>query len=231
MIKPRKLLPFSLLTAISLLCSNASGAVSYLLVQGPFDPSNAVMTFQWKVIYDTGSITTGLDLLKKVFGNPVANGTYDDNFGGTYNYFKSGNSTTGAAFMDFGGGSLFTESITLSGKKVAMDPGYDPGWNYYAAGGTGSNHAGGTYDPSSWAYSDDGITTRSVADGSYDGWVYGGTFPAATIVGSLFTPTAAHFAGSTVINLSIAPEPGRPMLLLVGLTGLILQRRKPTRVG
>lgn len=230
MCKARVSPTFHLLSILTLICTNAAGAVSYLLVQGPFGPGNAVQTFEWKVIYDAGSVTTGLDLLKEIFGTPTASGTYDDAFFGTYDYFKSGNTTTGAAFIDFGPSGLFTESFTLGGKKVAMDPSYDPGWNYYAAGGSGSGHVtpsnlSGSYDPSSWTYSDDGTSTRTLSDGSFDGWVYGETFPPDAIVGASYTPTISNFAGATVINLSSAPEPGRTMLLLMGLAGLMLQRR------
>ena len=197
------------------------GAVSYLMIQGPFGSGGSTQTLKWQVNYNAGTLVTGYDLLKAVFGTPVAAGTYDDAFFTTYNYFTSGNSTQGAGFIDFGGGSYFTESFTLGGTKVAQTTDYATGWNYYAAGGS---YANGT-----WAYSNDGITTRTLTDGSFDGWVYGNTYPSATITGSGTAPLASNFTSATVINLSAAPEPGRVALCGVALAALALRRLRAGR--
>lgn len=204
------------------------------MIQGPFASGGAMETHEWQVNYSAGQLTTGLDLLTAVFGNPTANGTYTDALNGTYNYFTSTSTYGSAGYIDFGGGSLFTESFTLNGTKVAQDTSYRPGWNYYVAGGSGvyggNNVAGSnsSYTNGSWTYSNDGSTSRKLADGSFDGWVYGGTFPPATISGdtSNNAPVVSNFSSATVINFSSTPEPGRPLLLVFGLITLVMRRRR-----
>ncbi len=206
----------------------ASGAVSYLLVQGEFDSGSAGLeTYKWQVNYDPGQLTTGLDLLIAVFGNPTASGKYN---GGLSDYFTSTSTYGSAGYIDFGGGSLFTESFTLSGMKVAQDTSYDPGWNSYLAGGSGVFHGGSYLNSGSWIYADDGITSRQLADGSFDSWVYGGTFPAAAISGDTGnnSPDVLNFTNATQINLSSTPEPGRPVLLVIGAGCLLMRRRRMT---
>lgn len=205
------------------------------MIQGPFASDGTVETHKWQVNYSAGQLTTGLDLLTAVFGNLNASGTYTDSSNSTYNYFTSTSTYGSAGYIDFGGGSYFTESFTLRNmtlinKKVAQDTSYSPGWNSYVAGGSGPFHGGSYTNNGSWIYADDGITSRQLADGSFDGWVYGGTFPAATISGdtSNNAPVESNFSSATVINLSSTPEPGRPLLLIVGLMTLVMHRRRMT---
>jgi hypothetical protein len=208
-----------LAAATSIFLSHLSHAdTSYLLIQGPFGASDAVETFEWKVLYPHGSLNTGLDLLNAVFGQPTDTGTQYQN---TYEIFSAGNNVQGAHYIDFGSGgsSLFTISYTLGGKTVEQDGSYSPGWNYYVAGGSGT---AGNYDSGAWTYSGDGLESRGLSDGSFDGWVYGNTFPADTISGgtTTFAPTAANFAGATVV-----PEPASLAFLSLGALLLIRRRR------
>ena len=86
--------------------------------------------------------------------------------------------------------------------------------NYYLAGGGGLH----SYPNSgAWSYSDDGSTTRTLANGSYDAWVFGNTFPPVAINGNL--PTVPKFSGATVVN--VVPEPTSVALLLLGAGGLL----------
>jgi hypothetical protein len=208
---------------------------SYLLIQGPFGAGGGTDTFEWQVNYQAGALLTGQALLNSIFGQPALNGTYSDGFGGTYNYYAAGNGTQGAGYIDFGSnpGQLtepFLTSVTLNSTTVAQDPSYSPGWNYYVAGGGPDNGAG--YSDGAWTYSNDGEMGRTLANGSFDAWVFGATYPAATIDdgtvgginddGSASTgvnaPTVADFAGATVIE--VVPEPGSAALLIVGAAGL-----------
>jgi hypothetical protein len=196
---------------------------SYLLIQGPFGAGGTLETFQWQVNYQIGALAwTGQDLLTAVFGTPTLNGTYA--FDSTLNYYKAGNSTQGVGYIDFGSQttsppstpvSPFVVSFTLGSNTVAQDPSYSPGFNYYVAGGGSAQ----TYpNAGAWTYSGDGLTTRTLANGSYDAWVYGNTYPAATVAGAGNAPTTADFAGATVIN--VVPEPTGAALLLLGAGGL-----------
>jgi hypothetical protein len=216
-------------------------ATSYLLIQGPFGANSATETHTWKVIYNNGTLLTGLDLLEAVFGTPQPAGTYEDAFSSPatpriYPYYTAGNVTQNAGFIDFSG-SLFTESFTLHSMKVAQTTAYDPGWNYYVAGGYGANNLG-DYDSGSWTYSSDGIGDRLLAGSStvsFDGFVYGPTYPAEEIVDVNSKPIFplnqnSNFASATVINLTgTVPEPGRIMLLSVGVFALILRRHRPQK--
>jgi hypothetical protein len=198
---------------------------SYLLIQGPFGSGGAEATFKWQVIYPNGVLQYGRDLLSAVFGPPTLSGTYTDAFSGTYEYYTAGNATTGVGYIDFGTtpGQLDTPlviSYTLGGVAVAMDSDYSPGYNYYVAGGSGAQN----YPNSgAWTFSQDGTSTRTLADGSYDGWVYGNTFPEAPINGAGNTPTTANFAGATVV---VVPEPASAALLLLGMGGLLALKRR-----
>jgi hypothetical protein len=211
---------------------------SYLLIQGPFGSGGGTDTFEWQVNYQAGALLTGQDLLNTVFGQPALNGTYSDDFGGIYNYYTAGNSAQGAGYIDFGSNpsqltAPFLAAVTLNSTTVAQDPSYSPGWNYYVAGEAG--HPDGA-----WTYSLGGSLTRTLVNGSFDAWVFGSTYPAATIYdgtvgginddGSTSTgvnaPMAADFAGAMVIN--IVPEPGSTALLLLGAAGLfeLYKRRR-----
>ncbi len=194
---------------------------SYLLFQGSFGD------FEWQYHYEASTPETGQDLLNAVFGTPVlSSSTYTDGFGSTYSYYTAGNAAQGAGYIDFGGGSLFLVSVTLDSTTIAQDPSYSPGWNYYVAGG-GSNYDTG-YDPTTWSYSNDGLDTRSLADGSFDAWVFGSTDNPPAVSGSNSTPTAANFAGAPVVG--VIPEPGSGTFLLIAMAGgvafQILRRRR-----
>lgn len=196
---------------------------SYLLIQGPFGSEGAEATFKWKVNYTSGLLANGQDMLTAVFGTPTLSGTYTDAFNGVFPYYSAGDATQGAGYIQFSFGPLFA-SVTLGGVKVDMDPSYDPGFNYYAAGG-GSNFGNGYDNSGAWSSSQDGILTRTLADGSYDGWVFGGTFPAAAINGAGNSPGVSDFSGATVIN--VVPEPASAALLLGtgGVLALFRRRR------
>jgi hypothetical protein len=198
---------------------------SYVLIQGPFGSNSEVKTFEWQVFYNPGQLTNSISLLSAVFGTPVDTGLrYEDDFGGSYEIFSAGNTTRGATYIDFGGGSLFTLSFTFDGVKVQQDTSYNSTWSLYVAGGGGDNVPGGgaTYpNAGSWTYADDGLKTRTVANGSYDGWVFG-PFN-TTIAGAQNTPLAGNFTNAQVINL--VPEPSSTLLLVCG-AGLFLRRRR-----
>jgi len=217
----------SLILAVSLAANSALGAISYLLIQGEFNSGSVgEETYKWQVNYNTGDLVTSLDLLNAVFGVPSANGTYTDAFSGVYPYLSAGNSTKGAGYIDFGGGSLFLESFTLNSTKVAQDTDYDPSWSSYVAGGTGTTYGGPYPNAGAWTYSDDGITTRQIGDGSFDGWVFG-----ASSFNAGNNPLVANFSGATVINYSATPEPSRSILLLFAGIVLVTRRRRSFRSG
>jgi hypothetical protein len=196
---------------------------SYLLIQGPFGLSGSESTFKWQVNYQAGMLVAGQDLLNAVFGTPSLNGTYTDGFSFVYDYYKVGNSTQGAGYIDFDHApnqltSPFLVSLTLGSTTVAQDPSYSPGFSYYVAGGGGAQAYpnGGL-----WTSSQDGTSTRTLVNGSYDGWVFGSTIyqAEAQINGTANTPTTLNFAGATVIN--VVPEPASAALLLLGAGGLL----------
>lgn len=210
--------------------TGAYADTSYLLIQGPFGLGGTGETFKWQVNYPTGYLLSGLDLLSALFGSPSLDGTYTDGFGGTYNHYAAGTTTQGAGYIDFGTNpnqltAPFMISVTLASTTVLQDPSYSPGWNYYVAGG-GSNNRSGYANNGAWTYSNDGEMARTLADGSFDGWVFGSTFPPATIQvqGGANTPTLQDFVGATVLNV---PEPGSVALLLIGAGGmLVLGKRR-----
>ena len=208
---------FLLLATSLCLTRFAMADTSYLLVQGPFGDGGSLETFEWKVNYNSGTLITGQQLLNVVFGVPVdANTLYGGN-----EVFTATNNLIGAKYIDFGGGSLFTISYTLGGSTVEQDPNFSPGWNYYVAGGSGT---GGSYTSGSWAYSNDGLSTRTLTDGSFDAWSFGATYPNDPIMNgdTTYAPTANNFASATVIN--VVPEPGSLAFLAAG--GLLLVRRR-----
>lgn len=201
---------------------------SYLLIQGPFGPLNAELTFKWQVNYQAGLLISGQDLLNSVFGTPALNGTYTDAFSGQYDYYTAGNAVQGAGFIDFGTtpGTLtspFLISITLGSVTATMNPSYNPGFTYYVAGGGGAlpYPNGGA-----WTSSQDGTATRTLANGSYDGFVFGSTTfnSEAQISGPTNTPAAPNFAAATMINA--VPEPASAALLLLGALGLLARPKR-----
>jgi hypothetical protein len=213
---------FLLLATSLCLTRFAIADTSYLLLQGPFGDLGAVETFQWQVNYTHGTLTTGQDLLNVVFGTPVDTGTL---YQSTYEIFSAGNNVQGAHYIDFGSGgsSLFAISFTMNSITKEQSAAWDPSWNYYVAGGAGGNH-GGSYSSDSWTYSDDGITTRTLSDGSFDAWSFGENFPADPIMNgtTTYAPTTGNFSSAVVIN--VVPEPGSVAFLAAG--GLLLVRRR-----
>lgn len=197
---------------------------SYLLIQGPFGISGSTKNFEWQVIYNHGSLNTSFDLVSAVFGTPVNTGQqFDDGVGGSYPIFSAGNNVLGASFIDFGGNSLFAISFTFDGVKVEQGDAYSTTWSLYAAGGGGPNGVDDTgprtdYPSGAWNYSNDGVQFRTLADGSFDGWVIG---PFGTTITDP-NPLASNFTTAQVINL--VPEPSTALLLVFG--GLILRRRR-----
>lgn len=213
-----------LLLATSLCLTRfAMADTSFLLVQGPFGSGSSLETFQWQVNYAHGTLITGQQLLNVVFGIPIDTGT-------TYQgseVFSATNNLIGANYIDFSGGagtSLFTISVTLDNQTVEQDSSFSPGWNYYVAGGSGT---GGSYTSGSWSYSGDGLSTRTLSDGSFDAWSFGSTFPNDPIVNGTgtYAPTASNFAGATVID--VVPEPVSLTFLAAG--GLLLVGRRRRR--
>lgn len=95
-------------------------------------------------------------------------------------------------------------------------------WNYYTADVSGG----------AWTYSDLGASSRTPADGSFDGWVFGtSTFDPETwavtyvtpIDGSGNTPLESNFAGATQVNA--VPEPGGIALVFAGGAAVLALRR------
>lgn len=201
---------------------------SYLLVQGPFGAGDTEETFEWQVNYQSGQLLTGQDLLNAVFGTPSPDGTYTDGFGGTYPYSAAGNATQGADYISFSG-SPFVVAFTLSGSSVEQDPSYSPGWSYYVAGGAGSagsDDNGAPYASGTWTLSNDGSDTRTLANDSFDAWVFGSTLSPPEIAGSGNAPTAADFAGATVVSV---PEPASEALFAAGACVLVFYMRRRNR--
>lgn len=205
------------------LSSIARADTSYLLIQGGGE------TFKWKVNYAHGDLTNGLDLFQAVFGTATATGgTYTDGFFSEWPYWSSSLGENAAGYLDFGGGSLFLESVTLDTLNLAMDPDYDPLWIYQVSGGTGlvdqDNLPDGAYsDDGTWQVSNDGMLTRGLEDGSFDAWLLGSW--GDPILGDFNLPLADDFSDAMVINF--IPEPGSVALFLLAAPGLwALARRR-----
>jgi hypothetical protein len=221
----------TIISVVALLAAVAGlrADTSYLLIQGPFGMSGSEATFKWKVHYGAGALLTGQQLLNTVFGTPAASGTYTDGFAGVYDLYRAGNSSQGAAYIDFDTtpgtlGSPFLLSLTLGAVTVEQDPSYSPGFNYYVAGGGG----GQVYpDAGAWTLSIDGSATRTLANGSFDAWVFGSTFPSAMINGAGNTPSVPNFSGAT--EITAVPEPAGLLLVLSGAGGLFALPRRRRR--
>lgn len=210
------------LAASGLLAARAD--TSYLLIQGPFGSGSTTQTYKWQVNYTPGELSTGFDLLNAVFGTPVLTGSYTDAYSDNYPEYtssKDGNSVQYYYYTSSSFSGYSPISFTLGGTYVLQDPTYDPGWGYYVAGGTGTYSGTSYQNNGSWTFSSDGASARALANGSYDGWVFGAAFPDpnATIddsnsdadpVQSEFTTTDS----SAFYQIVDIPEPGAPLLLL-----------------
>lgn len=189
---------------------------SYLLIQGPFGSEGTPATFKWQVNYQPGVLVYGQDLLNSVFGTPSLTGTYQG-----HDYYTAGNSVQGAGYIQYSFGPLLA-SVTLESATVAQNSSGDPGYNYYVAGGGGVQ----TYPSAgAWNFSQDGFSTRTLENGSYDAWVFGTTYTGpSTTVNEANPPTAESFTGATVIN--VVPEPASAALLLLGVGSLLVRARR-----
>lgn len=218
---------------------------SYLLIQGDFGSGGTEENFKWQVNYQTGALSTSQDLLNAVFGQPVLIGSYTDGLGDPpYDEYQAASGSQAVNYIDFGPGlGLFPVSFSLGGATVLQDPTYNPGWIAYAAGGSGeygpNDDGDGAVYPNTGAWtlsniSEDGISERTLADGSYDGWVFGNPYNPDTIDDSSGTagPNSTEFPVTnstnflTIVNV---PEPGAPVLLgaaLAALAALALWKRK-----
>ena len=167
-----------------------------------------------------------MGLLRSVFGSETATGgIYDDDFGGSWVQFAAGNATFGIGYIDFAGGtggSLFVESIIINGTKLSMSPDYDPYWSSHVRGGPG-------YDPSSWAYAQEGVNDRVLGDLSWDGWTldYSGMADTGPLpgVGDARWSLVSSLNGIAVYAY-VVPEPGRLLLLGGGFLAVLLRRRR-----
>jgi hypothetical protein len=232
------------------------------MVQGPLAPGGAFETYKFRVEY-TGVLTipgyqptppgtpeplvnSGEALLVSIFGNGVTvpSGTYTNSLG------------TAVA----GGG--FLSGFQMSGGALTFSGSYPDGpqWGYFAAGGTYSNFfedpvIHGTFDPGVWTQAPVGMSTRYLADGSFDAWSFGVMTPTgeldpwgypiydnASPVG--VTPTLGDFSGPlyaetkvsadglpyTVYRIMAVPEPCRALFLLLGVTAIFTRRSRETSV-
>lgn len=228
-----KKLLFQLILCIATPLSALNANSSYLLIQGDFDPNNpALETHLWEVVYQSGQPGTGQDLLNAVFGVPIDTGMQKaDAFGTLRPVFSAGNTTLGATYMYYASfDSLLLDSVTIGGLTEGQNPTQTEGWNYYVAGGSGSSippgFTPGNYPSGTWTFAGDGAKTRNLSDLSFDGWVFGESFPAtATIAGgdSTYAPLADRFANATLI---VVPEPSGTLLFLLCLGALNLRRRR-----
>jgi hypothetical protein len=209
---------------------------SYLLIQGDFgDGGSTEESFKWEVNYASGSLVTGQDLLNDVFGQPVLTGTYTDAFDGTYPEYQAGSGLNIVDYIYFGSvGGYFPISFTLGGTTQLQDPSYDPSWIYYVAGGGGfygSDDNGAPYANGSWAISDDGVDTRTLSNGSYDGWVIGDPNVPAPIddTSGDDAPTTAEFFNTDSTNFFTVlpiPEPGESLLVVLPMAAVAFWKRK-----
>ena len=114
------------------------------------------------------------------------------------------------------------DSFTLQGTVVAPTADWSKYWLYYTASATAG----------SWTVSDSGMSSTILVDGSYDGFVYGGSTynPTTTgydydpIAGADNTPTTANFATATQVEA--VPEPGSIALVFTGAAVALALRRK-----
>ena len=234
-------LSISLFALIFLAVSPAYGAVSYLLIQGEFDSSHAGLeTSRWSVTYDPAVLTTSQDLLDRVFGTPkLVSGTTDRYETDPTAWAADGNTWKVRYKFDSSYG-LFVDYFTRNGVALVSNFANILGWNFDVAGGggfSGSDYSGADYASGVWTYSNDGSGSRTLANNSIDGWVFGdtGTYggppdfnlltPPVSVSGFSATPSALGGSGVNVVS-SAAPEPCRGLLLMIGLIVPIFRRSR-----
>ena len=241
----RLLLLAALLVASSLTSVSTSRAdTSYMLVQGPFGSGSSVLTYKFQVNYPTGDLLTGQDLVNAVFGTPVQTGSYTDNYDNTYaEYTSSEGGRTATYYYVPKYSELLLLGYTINGVSPFSDVSGDPSWYLNVAGGSGEYS--GNISSGSWSFSGDGVETRYLADGSYDGWLFGNPgydtgdgqwdLPADEIdnTSGLDAPTMPTFSGTgatdsfTVISV---PEPATAALLAAaGVIAAAVGARKARR--
>ncbi|CAN5911719.1 hypothetical protein BH11VER1_BH11VER1_14000 [soil metagenome] len=234
----------SLILAIVLSTNAAQGAVSYLLIQGNFDGVAGMESSRWAVTYDPSfdydndpdTNLTGFDLLNFVLGTPsLVSGS---NYQTAITTWAADGTTWQTNYTKFSiGYQMTTQTITTSSlvtpTSLTINPALNLGWNYYVAGG-GGDYSGAAYNSSTWSVANDGMNTRTLANGSFDAWVFGTTeiygpppdyeylSPADPVVG--FTPDSGSFTGAMVV--AAAPEPSRSILLILAGIALVTRRNR-----
>lgn len=215
---------------------SAATITHYLLLQADFTSATAGLeTYKFKITYDSSLSTkpaSGLDLVTAIFGTVVMNDPQpiDEKV-----YMSTGGSALGVAYRwdDAWGYSIHQFLVGGNAGPEAQNTSPWPYWNYLVAGGTGDS---GTVFGSDWEYSfEDGAGSRNLADGSFDAWTYGSTYPYVDVTGSSNDPVSTNFLDvnkllftANGISVYAAPEPGRFLLLAAGLLTIAL-RRTPRR--
>ncbi len=219
------------------IASIGEAATSYMMIRGPFGAAGSTETHQFRFEYTGSQVVNGLSLLSTLFGTPVDAGTlYEGN-----PYFTANGGILGtensAAYVNYGTAMapyLFIASLKLHNVEVDPPP-YDwgapfnPAWIYYTSPNSST----------AWAESWVGAAERTLTDGSFDAWVYGGFDSAGLSVSDVNTvpPSSASFGsltnllysggGLSVYGVAAAvPEPGRMLLLGVGGVALVFRRRR-----
>ncbi len=167
---------------------------------------------------------TGADMIAAIFGNGAASGgpyaggldgddsrlyvrlQWWDMFGGAYTVSGFGYDLDNDGFGYVPGEWDGEDGTPEDPDDHYVDGWYSGYWSYWVSDGG-----------SEWGYSGNGISSRNLSDGSWDGWSFSGT--AGYGDGSApITPLAAQAA--------VVPIPGAIWLLGSGLMGLIGFRRR-----
>lgn len=231
---------FALGLGVAISHSQAAVVVHYLMIQADSNPSvSGLETYKFKFQYDdsvTPALTKGMDLLTTLFG-PISP-TPVEIEGGDYYLAQNGN--FGATYQNFGSPgtpNYFVSQFTLFGTTVPSSVEFDGTnyWGYEVSGGSGTfAPVGGYAATSTWLSADDGASTRTLVNGSFDGWVYGpGATTPPTETGN--QATAGDFSNlnyllfTTASGISVysaTPEPGRVLLAFIGVALLFFKRAR-----